>query len=314
MAIMIVFRHSIGLGVYSLHGTLYWIEKSLSEVTDLIVPIFFMISGYLFYQNFDYGKLKSKWIGRFKSVVIPYLIWNIVGFVFIYSIFSIPFVSAHSSSKIPSYTSLSFIADVWYNNMYNGPTWFLKNLIYYIYIIPFLYPIFKNKSGYILLIVCMLSGNILVQYAGIYMFGAYMGIHCRDLIQKRYSELLHCLSALYLLSTIIGGLFCQIPFDYLLVLRLTQAICILIIADCFAIESEPKWWMTISFFIYFTHDIILEPIEKIFFIALGDTTAGAIIDLIFAPLLTLLSVILIAKIFRLNKPLWNILTGNRGAA
>lgn len=61
LAVLIVIRHSGGIEQYgALTSGLWCMETFVSYFTDLVVPTFFAISGFLFYQNFDYGKLKSK--------------------------------------------------------------------------------------------------------------------------------------------------------------------------------------------------------------------------------------------------------------
>lgn len=59
MAVLIVVRHGNTIDVYGLSaGLLYWIECFVGVVTDLIVPAFFVISGYLFSQNFNWNYCK----------------------------------------------------------------------------------------------------------------------------------------------------------------------------------------------------------------------------------------------------------------
>ena len=48
------------------------------SVGQIAVPGFFMISAYLFYRNFGWGSLKRKWVSRFHSILIPYLLWNTI--------------------------------------------------------------------------------------------------------------------------------------------------------------------------------------------------------------------------------------------
>ena len=67
LSLLIIVRHSIGLKIYDLSGPLLYVETFFSYVTDLVVPMFFAMSGYLFYQNFDFGKLRSKWKTRTHS-------------------------------------------------------------------------------------------------------------------------------------------------------------------------------------------------------------------------------------------------------
>ncbi len=60
----------------------YWIIRMFSGVLPLVcVPLFFIISGFLFfYKN---GSYRNKLYKRMYSLGIPYLIWNILGIIII---------------------------------------------------------------------------------------------------------------------------------------------------------------------------------------------------------------------------------------
>ena len=45
---------------------------------QIAVPGFFLLSSYLFFRNFSWGKLTGKWKSRIFSVLIPYVVWNII--------------------------------------------------------------------------------------------------------------------------------------------------------------------------------------------------------------------------------------------
>ena len=58
--------------------------------------------------------------------------------------------------------------------------------------------------------------------------------------------------------------------------------------------------------------MLLESVEKCFLITFGDTTLGACIDLIFAPIITILILVCFAKIMiRFTPKVWGILNGGR---
>ena len=78
-------------------------------------------------------------------------------------------------------------------------------------------------------------------------------------------------------------------------------------------KKETKWWMSISFFIYCMHDLILEAYEKIFLKVFGLGPVYALLDYFIMPLLTVITVIAIAMFMRKYMlPVWKALTGNRG--
>lgn len=68
LSILVVIKHSVNIDVYNLsQGMLFWLQTWACEFTDLAVPIFFIISGYLFYQNFGYSVLKRKLRSKFQN-------------------------------------------------------------------------------------------------------------------------------------------------------------------------------------------------------------------------------------------------------
>lgn len=57
--------------------------------------------------------------------------------------------------------------------------------------------------------------------------------------------------------------------------------------------------------------MILESVEKLFLIFLGNNIFRALVDIIFAPLITISLIILVAYILKKDSFVWKILTGNR---
>ena len=45
---------------------------------QIAVPGFFLLSSYLFFRNFSWDKLVGKWKSRVFSVLIPYVVWNLI--------------------------------------------------------------------------------------------------------------------------------------------------------------------------------------------------------------------------------------------
>lgn len=236
MAVLIVYRHAVGLKVYDIEGLLFWIELFISHLTDIIVPCFFAMSGYLFYQNFTWMKLKEKWKSRIKTIVFPFIVWNLVGFFFFF--FSIGLLGDKINKTIPPLNLLDFFCDVFI-----------------------------------------------------------------------YTKIM---AALFIVITIL----CETIYDFeqgvvLMPIRLCQIIAIWILADLLAISTSPKWWMTISFFIYCSHSLILETIEKVFYLTFGNTSRGALIDFMCAPIITLIIIYGLAFYCRKIPKVWGLLVGYR---
>src|SRR5690242_5496540 len=90
--ILVVFLHShneeIKFSSGELLGTqgyaVLFIENFLSKgIARIAVPLFFTISGLLFYKHFEFtaSGVLTKLKGRFKNLFIPYLFWSVFGLV-----------------------------------------------------------------------------------------------------------------------------------------------------------------------------------------------------------------------------------------
>ena len=68
----------------ALYGAVAWIEELMSDkLGQIAVPGFFFISGYLFVRSFEgrrigLTQIKDKWMNRLRSLVLPYVIWNLI--------------------------------------------------------------------------------------------------------------------------------------------------------------------------------------------------------------------------------------------
>lgn len=319
LSILVVTIHAYNLNVYSINsGLLYWIEKYENTFATISVPTFFALSAFLFFQNYTPDKLLSKWKSRVFSVLIPYLLWNGIAYLFYQGISILPFVNNNLNQSVAPFSILDFLKEIIIGG--HNVTWFLQNLMVYMVVTPLLYWILKYKTGSAIVLLIVFVGAILTNndwliYFVIYLFGAIVGIHLREIVRLKYSTSLRIFSGIYLFGTMFLFAVVRIDFQMIIIpLRITQIIATWIFADIFATSRELKWWVTISFFIYCSHSMILESLEKIIFVVLGKNHLGATIDFFFAPIITLMIIFVLAVLLRRIKPLWRILTGNRGNA
>lgn len=142
-------------------------------------------------------------------------------------------------------------------------------------------------------------------------------MYCREVVKIRFDKKLMWIAFLYLLATTIfqavGWLPKCITGGLAPVLRITQSVAIWIVADILTHLPKPFWWAKLSFAIYVTHSMILESIEKMFLLLLGQSFTGALLDFIFAPMITLMLILLIAKVaFHFFPRICSVLLGGRG--
>lgn len=90
LIVLVVFAHfSLNKGL-DIHGTKYGLENPdwfffivdlISEtLARIVVPLFFIISGFLFFNRKDFNKdaYKLKLKSRVKTLFVPYILWNII--------------------------------------------------------------------------------------------------------------------------------------------------------------------------------------------------------------------------------------------
>lgn len=121
-----------------------WVRIFFSCLSDYAVPIFFCISGYLFYKGvteFSRDLYKKKLYSRLYSLFIPYIVWNIIRFVF-----ELPTKGFDDIMMI-------FIAPA------NGQFWFVRDLIYLSILSPVLFYLIK-KVGLCLPVICYFISSL----------------------------------------------------------------------------------------------------------------------------------------------------------
>lgn len=89
LSLLIVFHHGFTRNVGFIdsynpldYGVITAIERYFYNFSECAVPIFFFLSAFLFYRTFDGSKEKyiSKMKRRFWSLVVPYIIFNTIGY------------------------------------------------------------------------------------------------------------------------------------------------------------------------------------------------------------------------------------------
>jgi surface polysaccharide O-acyltransferase-like enzyme len=159
-------RVLLTIGIVSLHATMTdlatstpafdRITKAIIFVAQVFVPLFFVISGYLFFRNVpedpSSGWFWAKLRSRFMSLFIPFLIANCIAFVIYYA----------TMQFFPSMIS-GFLGDRWKDPLFvlwEGPInlslWFIRELIVVTILSPVIFLIVKHLRWWGVLILGLL--------------------------------------------------------------------------------------------------------------------------------------------------------------
>ena len=125
----------------------------LQSFTCVCVPLFFFISGYLFFLNAhsincDFFKRKIR--KRFSTLMIPFFIANIIAFLVVLLANTIKPNILPIGNVSLSTISFSSILSWFLIHPILGPTWFLRDLFFVVLISPIIYMFLKDKKSRIL--------------------------------------------------------------------------------------------------------------------------------------------------------------------
>lgn len=285
MIVLVTFAHSYSnvvddFSLLSSDWNTYEFLKLLISQTlvKVAVPVFFVMSGYLFFANVGNWNMRvymSKMKRRVKTLMVPYLIWNLLMAV-----------------KLKTLSWSDFLEPA------NMPLWFMRDLMLVSLLTPIIY-IGVRRLGLWLLVLLMpvyLTGIWLIQPApnpyGICFFtiGAFLSIRKMDLVESAL-----CLEKpSYVLALMFGiAMLCTCHTQFfppmMLCFRVIGAITVFCLA--YRILSNtghrlPEVIVNSSFFIYLAHYVLFFSfIDKAFFSFCGMSTTALSIHYLFSPLI-----------------------------
>lgn len=185
-------------------------------ICRLAVPFFFFTSGYLFYnklQDWDWSIWKTKIMRRVHTLLIPYILWNIIAFLAFWA-----FTNMHGSS-IGFY---SYFLDSGGFKMFWGvkgnlpisvrdvpidkPLWFVRDLVYFILASPLLYFLIRRTRicGLLVLALTFLFVPGIIPEGFVFFFiGAWLQINNKNVVEMLHPQrkLLYLISVCFLAAT-----------------------------------------------------------------------------------------------------------------
>jgi surface polysaccharide O-acyltransferase-like enzyme len=299
-----------------------------SSILRFCVPMFFAISGYLFFfKPFNYANQLKK---RIRSVLIPYIIWSFIGALFIYTLLLVPTIRDKMNLKW-QFTLYDFLKHISLNPI-QYQFWFLRDLMLLAILSPIIYWINKNASlPFILMVTAIwfLVGDksyvIRIDSLVFFTFGASLAINQSSIFKIKFSKLMvfisgsawliigsifgyiqtynfqlnHLTYLLYPISIIAGVIFIWTFYDYLFTSRPIPKL-----MNSQLFES--------TFFIFCLHEPILTIIKKITMQYWGQTNWQIMLIYILNPFFVLIICIYTYKFLKTISPkLLIILLGNR---
>ncbi|WP_024769149.1 acyltransferase family protein [Aquimarina macrocephali] len=336
---MVVICHSYnvtGLGIERNKDWIYYIEYLFAiEMTRAFIGIFFFISGFLFFYNHDLkvktfiAKLKK----RCKTLVLPYVIWCVFWFFVIYAIQYIPEVSQFFKERIHD---MPISKQIWLALVepLNYPFWFIRELIFYVFLTPLVYLGIKYLRVFFLLIlgglifidppsILSINNINLFQFYGLFVFscGAYAAIHGFKLI-SRFKTPVYVLILLswiicLVLNFNIREWYAESFWLTIVFKRITMVVGFITIW-CLYDLLDRKYNFTnksiyeFRFFIFATHGLAITYFTKIYVKLIGENDLALIALFFITPLITTIICFGMGRLIQKFTPkVYRLITGSR---
>lgn len=201
--LLVVFIHSYNLTVNFNSGNIdignsynVFLQEYISQgIATVAVPLFFCISGYLFFLNFN-GTTSAfllKFRKRIKSLLLPYLIWSLWGLLFYFILQLFPQSQNFFTKKLIVDYSLNEFANTIFISPIPYQLWFLRDLIMLVLFSPAIFWLIKKTR--ILLIIFLLAMWFNLLDLNFYIFGtesllfftlgAYLALYQKSFLLKK---------------------------------------------------------------------------------------------------------------------------------
>jgi surface polysaccharide O-acyltransferase-like enzyme len=350
LTIAVVLIHTPYSQVYFKNGSIGFDSKNLLPVfvynliswsiSGVAVPLFFVFSGFLFFQNYTYSwdNYKIKLRLRIKSLFVPYMFWNImlIGLLILGESSGLlkNFISGRHK-LISNYNLLDFLNGLFAITTVNPEAyhfWFIRDLIILVVISPFIWFIAKRwpLKGLILFLTMWIFGvrfffsgaaSPLFFYIGCLLTSTNFSDVCGFDLDRRYFKYSQAAAFLFFLTAIVAATLKT--FQFYFIAETIHYITILsgIIGAWYIgmkrLDTEFEKIMMIltpfSFFCFASHEPLLTVLSKILYRLLHPTSSFEIISLyIFLPFLTVILTLSFGLFFMKTMPkFYYIITGSR---
>ncbi|MCQ2448671.1 MAG: acyltransferase [Clostridia bacterium] len=337
-SVLVVLLHSYCVQSFSISASskgfgkiVYYFQTIIcQDLSRCAVPLFFSISGFLFFfgvQRFDQVIKKIK--KRFFSLVIPYLLLNVL-----YTLMEAFLQIVVAGKTVEQFTAgmhsaLQFVIRSVFIYQYNVPAWYLFTLILWVALSPIWFFILKRKTISIAALLVFFGLGIVEifpvpgreNYTLFFFFlGAFMSKYGMKYINSPISKrkIWIPVSLLVFSQSIIlfFGFFSMLQAVFVLrfIFEITLAISIWFFADYIIHRLKVKKYYSYSFPIYIFHFIILD-IIKLFIIKTSLNNAGSVVCMlsyfVMAALGVVLPILLTKFMNKYAKTVYAVITGGR---
>lgn len=297
------------------------------------VPIYFFISGVVFFHKFSLSKdcILHKFRNRFKSLFLPFIIWNSIVLI-------IEFAKSIRGDIPFNLDPWSFLMNFWDASKgtfqdaamdgypINVPLWFLRDLMCIVLITPLIHLVLKGKNTGCIIIVALIvlwySGFIskrLITGLCFFSIGAYISIHRIDMLKLCNRPLFWTIVYLSFAFAVFLSVEFLPKFDptYIKRMAILSGVPFAYSFSYFLLKNGyctvTPLLSQVSFFIYVSHGLFVSRIQRLLLFPFENITSMQLI--IMSIISTAITCVMLLGIYQIGSKhpskIFSILTGNR---
>ena len=317
-AILVVWIHAYNVDVYGgAEPPIYWMQDVISQgIARGGVPFFLMSSAFFLYSKEK--TIKEIYWSRARSVLLPYLLWNVIYMV----AFTVLQVLGLTSSGMDQ-LSLSNVLQGLFLHKYNYAFWFMRDLIVLIFLYPLIRWILRRGkvASYAVLaalFVVFFCGVKWLESSCYYFVGVMLGYYYRERVEsivtlKKKWQIgitigLFCVAAAFYWVRNI----CKIDSTELTMIRDLFIAFFMVFFIVMCNIRITGFFAGLSFMIYCIHPLLLEMIEKTIYLCMPHNDLWMVLDYVLAPILCILIITGVCALWKRWLPtVYKIMNGGR---
>ena len=343
LMIMVVFLHSYNLEI-KLNSQIIAVDQGINSfiqnfickgITTIAVPLFFLISGYLFFlsvKNNFLPEFKKKVGNRVKTLAVPYILWSGYGLLLIFALQTIPISRPFFYNELVIDYSLSKLFSTIFIHPIPYQLWFIRDLMILVVLTPIWYKLLKNLKLYVLalfLITWFIEFDyVFFSHEALFFFitGSYLGLNKINPQHLNLKKRSITLLVLWLFLTFIETSLMYFNYNHEWLIIAVHKIEILVgitalwsIYD-FYFEDKTRditrikayFLFQFSFFLYVSHEPLLSIYRKALNYVLGHSELESFLVFLLAPLITICtSIVLGFYIKKILPKFYFVISGGR---
>ena len=324
-AILIVLLHSSVAGSLIPSGSNFIVAyawfKCINIISDIAVPTFFAISGFLFFKDYSHAKYLGTVKQRIRSLIVPYFCFSFLLFIYYCVLSLIPALNESSMDLIGDFSIKSIIKTLLWAKC-DPPIWYLRVLFILVVISPIFDVLIRClREKTVALVVIISLFNIAVQspysspvyWCPVFLLGAICATQNRikDTLSKEYSSIC-VISAIITYVMFVIMIFKNTNSSLYYIYRMIVPVIVWVVLSKIQFPKRTPFWFKTTFFVFCTH----YPVSQIIRVVLTRLLGGNNMGLVFVNILTTIAVVIVINVIayimqKKCRNLWITLNGGR---